>query len=112
MSRLAVEVVLALEDRQLVTALEVEPGTTLAEAILRSGLQARTQELDLQLDLSTAAVGIFGRLRERDTVLADGDRVEIYRPLLADPKDARRRRAVVKHARGGRRLRDSESGPG
>lgn len=96
LSRCAIEVVLALEDRQIVVALEVTPGTTLDQATFLSGLQAQAGELDL----SSAPVGIFGRLRGRGEAVADGDRVEIYRPLRADPKDARRQRVAVKRRRG------------
>lgn len=86
-----IEVVLALEDRQLVVALEVMRGTSIEQAIGMSGLQSQAGELDL----SSAPVGIFGRLRERNWIVADGDRVEIYRPLRADPKAARRQRAAA-----------------
>jgi uncharacterized protein len=84
---LAVEVVYARADEQMLVSLEVAPGTTVAKAIERSGLAAR-------YDITDASVGIFGRRVERDTLLHDGDRVEIYRPLVADVKEARRRRAA------------------
>ena len=89
-----VEVVYALRDEQVRIPLEVQDGTTVQQAIERSGILARFP----QVDPACAAVGIFGRLVARDAPLRDGDRVEIYRPLLIDPKEARRKR--VKPARG------------
>ena len=70
--------------RQLV----LEPGATVREAIGQSGLPMST-ELD---DANPARIGVWGQLRPLDHVLRDGDRVEIYRALLVDPKDARRAR--------------------
>ena len=85
---LNVEVVYALPERQVLVALEVEQGTTALEAIERSGIAREFPEADPR-----HGVGIFGRQVTPDTVLRDGDRVEIYRPLVTDPKDARRERA-------------------
>jgi putative ubiquitin-RnfH superfamily antitoxin RatB of RatAB toxin-antitoxin module len=82
-------VVYALREEQVLVALELEQGATAREAILRSGILERFPEIEL----GRSPVGIFGKVTELDAPLADGDRVEIYRPLLADPKDARRRRA-------------------
>jgi uncharacterized protein len=71
---------------------------TLGEgSLLRDALQASGINVP-GLDLATCPVGIFGKKKAPDTVLRDGDRVEIYRPLVADPKDARRRRVVRKNA--------------
>jgi putative ubiquitin-RnfH superfamily antitoxin RatB of RatAB toxin-antitoxin module len=86
---IAVELVYALPDEQSVVELTLEPGVTAAEAIRRSGLLEQYPEIDLQ----SARIGIHGRVVQRDTVLADGDRVEIYRPLVTEPKQARRRSA-------------------
>lgn len=85
-----VEVVYALRDEQVLVALEVEEGTTARQAIERSGIAQRFPGIDV----AHGPVGIFGRLTALDTPLRDGDRVEIYRPLLADPKEARRKRAT------------------
>lgn len=87
-STIKIEVVYALPERQMLLALEVEEGTTAREAVERSGILLRYPEIDL----TRARVGIFGRLAQLDAALCDGDRVEIYRPLIADPKEARRRR--------------------
>ena len=89
MGELRVEVVYALPGEQVLQALVVIEGTTVGEAIERSGILLRFPEIDL----AAARVGIFGRIARLDAPLHNGDRVEIYRPLLADPKDARRRRA-------------------
>jgi len=94
---LRVEIVYALRDRQVLLALEVEGGTTARQAVERSGILQRFPEIDL----ARAGLGIFGRGVSPDTPLRDGDRVEIYRPLIADPKNARRERAQ----RAPRRLR-------
>ena len=85
-----VEVVLAMPERQELVALEVPEGTTLAGAITRSGLTEKFG--DFELDLSK--VGIFGKKTSPEQVLREGDRVEIYRPLIADPKEVRRQRAL------------------
>jgi hypothetical protein len=69
--------------------LSVPDGSTLEDAIRKSGILQRCPEIDL----ATAEVGVFNRLRALNERVRDGDRVEIYRPLLADPKEARRRRA-------------------
>ncbi|GIX21246.1 MAG: UPF0125 protein [Gammaproteobacteria bacterium] len=91
-----VEVVYALPEEQTVVELDLEPGATAETAIRRSGLLERHPEIDLAVN----KVGVFGRLVALDTPLAEGDRVEIYRPLIADPKQARRRRAAKGGAEG------------
>ena len=89
MSTIAVTVVYALPERASEIELKLPSGATVADALEGSGLAANHPGVDL----ARCAVGIFGRRVARDRVLADGDRVEVYRPLVADPKDARRRRA-------------------
>jgi uncharacterized protein len=88
---LAVEVVYAQPDEQYVVALRVAAGTTLREAIEQSSLPARLPEIDL----SRIAVGVFGQVRGLDEPVREGDRIEIYRKLLVDPK-ARRRKAAAR----------------
>jgi hypothetical protein len=83
-----VEVVYATPARQRVYALEVAAGATVREAIRASGVLAEFPEIDL----AHARVGIHGRLAALSTPLFEDDRVEILRPLQADPKDTRRRR--------------------
>ena len=84
-----VEVIYALPLEQTVVALELEEGATVFDAIERSALRDGLA----QSYWGTLKVGVWGRLVNPDFLLRDGDRVEIYRPLLADPKDVRRRRA-------------------
>ena len=85
-----VEVVLAMPERQELVVLEVATGSTLSDAIAQSGLPEKFEGFELDL----ANVGIFGQKTASDQVLRDGDRVEIYRPLIADPKEVRRQRAL------------------
>jgi putative ubiquitin-RnfH superfamily antitoxin RatB of RatAB toxin-antitoxin module len=86
-----VEVVFALPDRQFLECIEVADGATVAEAIRKSALTRRFPEVDLErLD-----VGIWGRPVSRDRVLTAGDRVELYRPLEMDPREARRLKAGI-----------------
>jgi uncharacterized protein len=79
-----------------VTSLALAAGSCVADAIAVSGVVARHPELAARLD-----VGIWGRAVAPDTALADGDRVELYRPLTIDPKEARRKRAEVRRRRHG-----------
>lgn len=86
---LRVEVVYALPAEQVRVEIEVEEGATVAEAIARSHILERFPDLRIDRD----SLGIFGKIVTGDTPLRDGDRVEIYRPLVADPKQARLERA-------------------
>jgi putative ubiquitin-RnfH superfamily antitoxin RatB of RatAB toxin-antitoxin module len=88
--RVRVEVAFATAAEQALIRLEGEAGLTVRQAIERSGVLKRFPELDLAVN----KVGIFGQLVRMDQVLESGDRVEIYRPLLADPKERRRKRAA------------------
>ena len=84
-----VEVVYALPLTQEITRLRIPAGTTVADAILRSAVAIRHPEIGTGRE----RVAIYGRMASPDTVLHDKDRVEILRPLTADPKEARRQRA-------------------
>jgi len=86
---ICVEVAYATPERQEIVSVELPVGTSVAEAIQRSGLRNRFPGLEID----PAGVGIFSRKVPLDQVLEDGDRVEIYRPLLVDPRDSRRERA-------------------
>lgn len=77
-------------DEQCVETLELPAGATVREAIDASGLLRRYPEIDLARN----AVGVFGERVPLARVLEDGERVEIYRALIADPKEARRRKAA------------------
>ena len=85
-----VEVVYALAASQKVVRLTLPPGATVQQAIERSGLLAEFPEIDLGKN----KLGIWNKLSKADTALRDQDRVEIYRPLIADPKEVRRQRAA------------------
>ena len=82
-----VEIVFAGSESIIRRSVELACGATLADAIRVSGIARQIENFDGSL------VGVFGRVVDRATVLRDGDRVEIYRPLKIDPKEARRRRA-------------------
>lgn len=88
----SVEVVFAAPDRQLLIKLQLPSGSTVRQAALQAGLQDHFSDLDL----ADAPLGIFGKavVLPETRMLEEGDRVEIYRPLLADPKDVRKRRAA------------------
>ena len=90
---LDVEVAYATPQRQLIVKLRVAPGTTVAGAIDASAIRGQFPEIE-----PLPVTGIFSRKVPLDHVLAGGDRVEIYRPLLADPKDARRAKVEVARA--------------
>ena len=84
-----VEVLYALPHEQTLLSVDVAQGTTLADAVKISGMLERYPDIDL----ASNKVGIFGKLSKHDVVLRDKDRVEIYRPLIADPKEVRKKRA-------------------
>jgi putative ubiquitin-RnfH superfamily antitoxin RatB of RatAB toxin-antitoxin module len=87
-----VEVVYALRDRQVLRRVTLAPGSVVSDAVRASGILADFPEIDLSIN----RVGIYGELARLDTALRDRDRVEILRPLPADPKEIRRRRARTK----------------
>lgn len=89
LARIKVEVVYATPAKQVLLELEVGQGCTVEEAIELSGIRGQFPEM--KLDPKT--VGVFSRKVPMDHRLRDGDRVEIYRPLIADPKESRRKRA-------------------
>lgn len=98
---LDVEVVFALPDRQVLLDASVPAGASVRDAIEVSGIASRFPGIDLD----TLKVGIWGRAVDRDAALRPGDRVEIYRPLEIDPKEARRQLA-----RAGLTMKDNRDG--
>ncbi|WP_428086416.1 RnfH family protein [Candidatus Thioglobus sp.] len=95
-----IEVAYALENKQTLLSLEVQVGTTLKQAIEVSGILDSYPQIDLLKDKT----GIFGKIAKLDTILREKDRVEIYRPLIADPKEVRKQRAAQgKEMRGGKK---------
>ena len=87
--KIAVEVVYALPQKQYLQRVTLDEGATVEQAIQASGLLALRDDIDL----SKNKVGIYSRPAKLQDVVNDGDRVEIYRPLIADPKELRRQRA-------------------
>jgi putative ubiquitin-RnfH superfamily antitoxin RatB of RatAB toxin-antitoxin module len=87
---LKVEVVYALAERQDIARLTLPAGVSVQQAIEASGFLQKYPEIDLTKN----KLGVFAKLAKADTVLRDRDRVEIYRPLIADPKEVRKQRAA------------------
>ena len=88
--KIAVEVVYPLPTKQEVVRLQLDVGASLQTAVEASGLLAKYPEIDLKKN----KFGIWNKLSKLDVVLRDFDRVEIYRPLIADPKEVRKQRAA------------------
>ena len=89
-NRFKVEVAYARPDAQVILPVEVQEGATLRDAIEKSGILEKFPELDIdKMD-----VGIFGKISKMANPLKPWDRIEIYRPLIADPKEVRKRRAA------------------
>lgn len=93
-ARLQVEVAVAWPELQVIVELALPPGSTVADAIERSALQERFPSLSVD----PRRIGIFAEICDADRILRDGDRVEIYRPLKMDPKEARRRAAEARRS--------------
>jgi len=85
-----IEVAYALPDEQILLKTQVEQGATVLDGLEQSGILKKFPQIDIQ----TVAVGIFGKKSKLDAALSAGDRIEIYRPLIADPKEARKKRAA------------------
>lgn len=90
-----VQICYARPNQQFLLDQIVTPGTTIQQAIENSGIIRQAPEIDV----SVWRVGIYGKLKTLDTVLRAHDRIEIYRPLSADPKDSRRKRAESRGAK-------------
>ena len=86
--RMRIEVVYALPDRQELIAVDLPSGAILSDAVMASGLQQKYPDIEA----GVTPAGIFGKRADWDAALEDGDRVELYRALIADPKEQRRRR--------------------
>jgi putative ubiquitin-RnfH superfamily antitoxin RatB of RatAB toxin-antitoxin module len=89
-SEIIVEVAYATPKEQLILPVKVTDGTTIEHAIKSSGILSKFPEIDLAVN----KIGIFGKLSKLDSPLRHLDRVEIYRPLIADPKEVRKQRAA------------------
>ena len=90
MDKISIEVAFATPEKQAVAAVTVEADSTVEQAIGISGILNQFSEIDLQ----AMSVGVFGKVCQLDRVVDQGERVEIYRPLMQNPMDARRNRAV------------------
>ncbi len=86
---LSIEVAYALPQKQELVQLDLPAGSTVLRAIEASGLVQKYPEIDLAKN----KVGVYGKLAKLDAALRNRDRVEIYRPLIADPKEVRKKRA-------------------
>ena len=87
---MTVEVAYALPHKQMIVEVEVPEGTTALEAAQQSGIADKFDDIDLD----NAKMGVFGKVVSPKQVLQAGERVEIYRPLIADPKEVRKARAA------------------
>lgn len=89
-TEIIVEITYALPAEQLIIPIRVKAGITAEQAIKASGILSKFPEIDLTIN----KIGIFGKLSKLDVQLRHLDRVEIYRPLIADPKEVRKQRAA------------------
>ncbi|HGF6560530.1 RnfH family protein [Providencia sp. PROV188] len=89
MSDINIEVTYALPEKQFLLPVKVAEGTTIEDAIIASGILTLRSDIDLKKN----KVGIYSRPAKLGDVVQEGDRIEIYRPLIADPKELRRKRA-------------------
>ncbi|MCW8982977.1 MAG: RnfH family protein [Gammaproteobacteria bacterium] len=87
---ISVEVAYAVPEEQIILEVDIEATDTVEAAIQKSGILERFEEIDLTKN----KVGIFGKLTKLDKTLNERDRIEIYRPLIADPKEVRKKRAA------------------
>ncbi|MCZ6471753.1 MAG: RnfH family protein [Gammaproteobacteria bacterium] len=94
-----IEIAYATPGRQKIIECEIEPGTSPRDAVQQSEIKQHFPEIDLE----SCDIGVFGKSVRPDYNLVDGDRIEIYRPLIADPKEIRRQRAAqgLKTKKGG-----------
>jgi len=91
---IVVEVVYVKPEQQKIVEIKITKGSSIEQAIIESGMLLEYPEIDLK----KFEVGIFGKVLKKDHIIKSGDRIEIYRPLIQDPKEARRNRAAGKPA--------------
>ena len=89
-NEILIEVAYALPQKQIIIPIKIKAGVTAEEAIKASGIIKKFPEIDLKIN----QIGIFGKLTQLDHVMRERDRIEIYRPLIADPKEISRQRAA------------------
>lgn len=92
-----VEVAYALPEKQMIIPVTISKGASMYDAVVQSGIAAKFAGLDVD----AAPMGVFGKAerKPKERILEDGERVEIYRPLIADPKEVRKKRAAEKAAK-------------
>jgi len=89
-----VEVVYALPEEQPLLTVYTSAQATIKEVIIKSGILKHYSELEQQFESGKVDIGIFGKMAKMDQTVRDKDRIEIYRPLIADPKEVRKKRAA------------------
>ena len=109
-ARINVEIAFARPGEQALERLQVPSDATVESVIVQSGFLERFPEIDLAAN----KVGVFGKAIQLSATLSEGDRIEIYRPLIADPKEARKKRAAEGKAmkKGARSTDDDQTLPG
>ena len=97
-----IEVAYATSEKQIILACEIDAGTAPRDAVRQSGIDRHFP----QIDLENCDLGVFGKAIKADYELVEGDRIEIYRALIADPKEVRRQRAArgLKTKKGGGKI--------
>ncbi len=97
--KILVEVAYATPEKQVILECRIDAGTSARDAVRGSGIERHFSDIDLDC----CDIGVFGKVIAADYELQDGDRIEIYRPLIADPKEVRRQRAAqgLKMKKGG-----------
>ena len=105
-SKTHIEVAYATPEKQIILECHIDTGTAPREAVRQSGIDRHFPEIDLE----HCDIGVFGKVIAVDYELQDGDRIEIYRPLIADPKEIRRQRAArgLKTKKGGGAINPEE----
>lgn len=101
MAKINIEIAYAFPDYFYLKSFEIEEGTMIQNAILQSGILQQFTDIDLREN----KIGIFSRPVKLTDILQDGDRIEIYRPLLADPKEIRRKRAIEQQQKAQKNMR-------
>ncbi|PIE45629.1 MAG: RnfH family protein [Gammaproteobacteria bacterium] len=104
---ITVEVAYATPERQKIITCRVVPNTSLIDAVRQSGIV----DLFPELDVDSSDFGIWSKIKPAKTIVQNGDRIEIYRPLLIDPKESRRRRAQKRQTKQPLHKGDKKSPP-
>jgi len=107
MNTIQIEIAYATPERQVILVIQADEGSSPREVVMKSDIDQYFPEIDKQ----NCDIGIFGKAIRPDQVLESGDRIEIYRPLLADPKEVRKRRAAqgLRMKKGGGKEEGSDS---